>query len=1291
MQYTEAQRRAIETRDKNILVAAAAGSGKTRVLVDRIIQQILDGSCDIEKMLVVTFTNAAATEMRERIEKELARELERELQAGHGRSRAGHIERQMVMLTGASICTFHAFCQQIIRAHIESLDIDPQFRLAGDQEIALMKQDVLEDLFERAYREPEDEASRPDWNAFLDFVDAYGNDKGDKAVYDAVLKLYHFSQSQPFPKAWLQAQEAQYTWRENGSIWENKWANIVADEALSMLDSCIAAYSECHIVRTGDDAALETAWQPYREWIEEQIAMVESVQDTLKQGQKERTEGSWDAVCEALQHAKISALSGKKYKALQEDFKPLRDAFDERREAAKKILYTANEKYFTEEENEIRSRLRLCGATVRTYTHLVASFIDAFQAAKKEQNVLDFNDLEHFALELLCANPDKMQGLLAKGNAYETTEELCSEVAQELRDKYAVIMVDEYQDTNRVQETILDLIARERNRFTVGDVKQSIYRFRLADPQLFQLKYEAYPEDLDEVQDNQLITMRENFRSRADVLMPINFIFEQIMHRDAAELEYDDKSRLHAGLVYPPCESSLAGPVEVDILLRGDAAQKDADDESPAVKDEVGEESGEELAGFSLEAQHIATRINTMMKAGLTVYDKNIGAEGGYRPLELRDIAVLLRAVKGKGGELLRVLRENGISAYADADGGYFEATEVRLMMALLAILDNARQDIPLAAILVSPIGGFTMEELARLRLCVEGGDLYDALLASFAADSTLEKGLAARVASFQEQLAAWRTYTANHSVPELIWKLYRETGYYDYVGSLRGGILRQANLRMLADRAADYEKTNYRGLFRFLRFMDNLKKRETDLSTARALGMGENVVRVMSIHKSKGLEFPVVILADMGKSFNMKDAGHTFLMHKTLGIAPKLVEETESGRQIYATLSWQAVAAKIAAETKAEEMRILYVAMTRAREKLILVGSLPAKSWEKRAAKWCRSAGREEKALPAAEVRQAISYLDWIMPALARHADGEPLRLAAGISTWHDCGVLEPDAHFAFDLVDASVLGTAEQGSEADDALLAAVREGRPLPSSPAREMVEARLNFHYDIHGLADVPAKLTVTEIKHRFVELSDVGEAIPSVPLVAEEQAPTWKRPHFLQESAGLSVTERGTLMHAVMQHLDFGGDLQFAGIRQQIAQMERRGIIPIGSENLIYMKGIHDFANSALGVRMRRAKRVMRELPFSRMVQAKQFFPQVEGDEEMVFVQGVIDVLFEEADGTLVLLDYKTDREADAEKLHHRYAIQIALYARAVEEMLGRSISERYLYSLRHGTFIPIFS
>lgn len=1288
MEYTEDQKKAISARGHNILVAAAAGSGKTRVLVDRIVQRLLSGECNVDELLVVTFTNAAAMEMRERIEKELRRELAEAGEAGKAR----RLDRQLVLLTGAHISTFHVFCQRLIRQHIELVDADPQFRLAGEQEMALLKRDVLEDLLEEHYREPEREnfadedeynAARVDWLDFLAFVDDYGNDKGDEAVCEAVLQLYEFSRSQPEPEAWLLRQASNF--RAEAGLWETSWGRELwqqleqargglAREAEALDTWLIAgAYQEAGDVF--DRAELENCLAPY---LEVAAGLHESLDPFLLAGR------DWETLRQACGAFRVPALRGNKFKPLKEKYPALRTGFEQRRDAVKEKVKNLQERYFRLGEEELLGELAECAPTVRRYTQLTLDFCQAFRAAKQERRVLDFDDLEHYALQILRRTTDEAD---SADDDYQP-----SEVALELQHKFKEVMVDEYQDTNSVQEAILALIAPPRGRFVVGDVKQSIYRFRLANPHLFQRQYESFPLEPGRGDENQLITMRQNFRSRAEVLSPVNFFFDQLMRKEPMEIDYDDQSKLYPGAAYPEPPAgtrTLAGPVELDIILSGEkeAAETGTEAESTAA----------ELKGFELEAQHIAGRIAALIEAGYIVF---VGGE--YRPIAFRDIAVLLRAVTGKADILLEVLRRSSIPAYADVSGGYFEAHEVRLVLDLLAVVDNARQDIPLAALLASPLGGFTMTELGALRLAAEKEDLYTALLSAQELDSQLAPGLRHKAARFQQKLAEWRSFAVSHSVPELIWKLYRDTGYYDYVGSLRGGLLRQANLRMLADRAAEYEQTNYRGLFRFLRFIEELKKRETDLSVARTLGASENVVRIMSVHKSKGLEFPVVIMADLGKKFNLTDARGTFLLHQELGIGLQLVSRSAAGRQRYQTLPWQLVSGRLIAEAKAEELRVLYVAMTRAREKLILVGSVSGDREKAalQAQKWCGEVGESAPQLRVESLAGANTFLDWLVPAAARHTGGRCLRELAQLpEKYLDWGLeLEIGAELAVQLVPGSAVAVQELRSAADDPILLAVQKLQPLPGTDRAGEVQGVLGWHYEERGLAQVPAKLSVTEIKQMFTAAEALDGLVPEEPQLLEpglppEEAAAWRRPRFLQEQAegpqGLTATERGTLLHLVMQHLDFSCQPSLAAVKRQLRNMQERGLLQDSQAPYVDVGRIAAFLQSPLGQRLREARHVYRELPFSRLLPARRFYSQVQDEAATVFVQGIVDVVFEDREGHLVLLDYKTDRDPSPEHARERYRVQIMLYSEAISAIWQRPLDECYLYLLRSGKAVAM--
>lgn len=1271
MQYTDDQQKAIDTRDKNILVAAAAGSGKTRVLVDRIIKQLLAGEFNVDEILVVTFTNAAAAEMRERIDMA----LQKKLQEVTDSKIAARLERQLILLTGANISTFHSFCQRLIRQHIDMVDADPQFRLASEQELLLLKHETLEDLLESKYQRPEVEEKLPAWEAFINFVDAYGNDHGDDKVAEAVLNLYNFSQSQPFPQDWLARQ--QFNYDVNDSFDDLPWLNRLLPEIKQNFKAIVTEYEKVKsLVNAASPASLAIAWEPYLAIIEGDFIILDDIAGSLQQLLNNPKAGAWNNLYESLNKIKFKRLTNsKEYRALKEEAPEIRTAFDNYRNQMKTDLKKKiTEKYFTDDEQALVNGVKECAPLVAVYTKLVIDFMAALQKAKKERNVLDFNDLEHYALNILCADAEKLQ--------QPVPEYVPTEAALGYQEQFKAIMVDEYQDTNSVQEAIINLLARANNLFTVGDVKQSIYRFRLADPYLFQQKYENYAKNPADKM-NQLITMKQNFRSRAEVLAPINFIFDQIMTKEAAEIEYDANSKLYPGADYPSQSNTLQGPMELDIVICGNSTEKLTDNSGDDTAD------GDDLKGFELEASYVASKITKLIEQQKMVFDSDLG---GYRPLQYRDIVVLLRSLKGKGDILLEALRKSSIPAYAESNGGYFEAAEVRLMLDLLTIVDNARQDIPLAAILASPIGGFSMEELVKIRLAAKDGDLYDGLLASFSEEHGLAKELAERTAAFQQILANWRSYAINHSVPELVWQLYRDTGYYDYVGSLKGGLLKQANLRMLADRAADYEKTNYRGLFRFLRFMENLQKRDTDLAAARTLGASEDVVRIMTIHKSKGLEFPVVIIADSAKKFNLKDANKTFLMHQKLGVGLKVVERSEAGRQTYNNLAWRSISEQLIAESKAEEMRILYVAMTRAREKLIITGTAKADSWEKKQKEWSKGLSCEAIQLPAKQIQQANSYLDWIAAAIVRHADGEKLAAA-------DAGncrlMIEPEAHFAVTLIPANKAITVSTEAAKEDEILEAVQNLRAMPESPKKAWVENCLSWKYDMHGLDKVPAKLSVTELKERFAETEVLEDSINGtvmLPLDDYEKAADieWPEPKFLQTGTQkLSAAQRGTIMHTVMQHLDMKGDISYKGIKAQIAGMEKSGLLNPGEGDIVYIKSVQGFINSLIGMRLQKAKAVWKELPFSRMLMAKRFFAEVADEKEQVFTQGVIDLLFEDEDGKLVLLDYKTDRSDDAAKIKKRYQVQLGIYSEAVEAILGRSLDEKYVYLLQSNKLIAM--
>ncbi|MCX7780079.1 MAG: helicase-exonuclease AddAB subunit AddA [Negativicutes bacterium] len=1236
MSWSEEQLAAIELRDRNLLVAAAAGSGKTSVLVERIIRRVTDPHqpVDIDSVLVVTFTNAAAAEMKSRIGMALSAALA-------AADKDPYLERQLALLNSAPISTLHAFCQHLIRQYFYILDIDPNFRIAGEAEIELIRADVLEKLFENLYAQGDE--------AFLGLAERYGGEDGDTALYNLVLELYDFSRSQPWPDYWLDGLTERFEVPEGCDIDDTPWSPLIrqkvmleAEEGQRRLDALIR-----QALRPGAPAPYAATFRADKMVLEELMQAAAT---------------SWQALAGVMETIKFETIA----KTGNEVAPEVKEALQKERNQLKDKIRKLRDTYFCQTAQGWLEDLRKTAPVVRSLAELVKKFGRHFSQAKLDKGLLDFNDLEHYALKILLSDT-AVPGVLQP-----------SPIALKLQEKYTEVMVDEYQDINNVQEAILQLVASAArpNRFMVGDVKQSIYRFRLAEPSLFMDKYRAYRSG--ETGREYRVDLSRNFRSRPEILDAVNYLFTQLMTARASELEYGEAEKLHPGPDYPPADGMLAaGPVELYILDQDDVTASEAEqNQEAAAAEDCAAERAEiiahpKLTGFEQEAALIAERIRSLVDSGSLVFDKN---EKRYRPVMWRDVVVLLRSVQGKAHILAEAMRQQDIPCYAELDGGYFQETEVQVILSLLGVIDNALQDILLAGVLRSPLGNFSAAELAEIRLSLPGSSLWDALTAY------PPKGdeLSAKVSAFIAQLKAWRRLARRAPVADLIWTIYRDTGYYDYVGGMPGGALRQANLRAMYDRARQFEATNYRGLFRFLRFIERLRDKGSDMSVARTLGENENVLRIMSIHKSKGLEFPVVVIADLGKGINLQDSKAPVVCHKSLGVGPYLIDPELRYR--YPTLARLAVQHKINMETKAEELRILYVALTRAREKLILTGSAPKLA--QKCAAWCRETGRREAVLPDSLITAANSYLDWIGPAVARHASGWPLRdycscdeephpvVAAWPGTW-DVRIGRREE-----------VGGLRSSRAEDDPFLRCIEAAAPVPTGRDVAWVDAVLGWQYPFQDVAGIPAKLTVTEIKRRL----DV---------LAAEDGERWygrgslaNRPAFLQDVGRLTAAEKGTVMHTVMQHLDFSGPLDTPGIVAQVRKMaERELLLPSQAEAVDY-EAIAAFFETPLGRRLRQASWVRREMPFSLMLPAARFYPGALDPAEQVFVQGVVDCLFKEQDG-LVLVDYKTDRGAAPDELAARYCVQLTVYAEAIERILRLPVREKCLYAFENRQIIRI--
>ena len=1334
--WTPDQEKAINLDKKNILVSAAAGSGKTAVLVERVVSHLLrnprteEDAWDVDRLMVVTFTKAAAAEMSQRISLQLQAKAAAEMaKEKPDMALINRLNRQNIMLSGAAITTIDSFCQKIVKNNFADIDLDPGFRIADENELQLLQQEVLDELIEAKY-----EAEDAD---LLMLADKYGSDKGDTALYDIIKKLYGKAVNQPFPEAWLQGllrffpEEGQEV--KSLQDYGDWWQVVMSELKKGVAEARFYYRAFLKEKNQVDEKEFTKVFNRYEECLERA--------DTLIKGAEEALDKGWNAIYAALKPLEETKTS---FKGLLGGKVPRPDnayAIKKINEAMRDALTSLKDNYVIDDEETMMEDFALLKQDAAALINLALDYGQAYSTAKREKNIADFNDIEHFALQILLSE--------------EATPEnpLPSATAMKLRQKYQEIMVDEYQDTNELQDTIVKLIAGDDlgNMFTVGDVKQSIYGFRASEPSLFIQKYETYGKAGDEEAPQQLITLSRNFRSRKEILSAVNFVFGQIMQKHTMEIEYDDGAMLNPGDPYgytlPEGEEPKIMPlnqaVELDIInLESEEAeakekpQGKKPDSGKAGDEAESEEPEEELQRMEMEAQHIANRLKALQQEGYMVFDPGAPAGQQYRPVRWRDMVILLRSTKNKAEVIQEVLQANGIPVYANTADGYFQATEIQVMTSLLGIIDNAQQDVPLAAVLHSPIVGLDTADMAKLRLLAPKEDLYTALLLANGADSNLAPELKAKLADFLTKLSDWRRMAQRAGVPELLWQLYHDTGYYDYAGCMPGGVLRQANLRMLITRAQEFEATDYRGLFRFLGFIDKMKKMDTDLSMARTLGENENVVRVMTIHKSKGLEFPVVVIADMGKGFNLMDTRDNVLVHKSLGLGLKTVDLEKSIS--YPSFARLAVKAKMVAESKAEEQRVLYVAMTRAREKLIMVGTV--KKMSDAATKWCRyityqdegnldvtAEGQYRQVLPDFAVAGANSYLDWVAMAAARHSDTakvlsqygdkseEEYRQALGHmaavmgrSMTDDTGK-KVSAPWRLNVIPASSLqlGSAEAAPDANE-LLDKLLQGEAMPASKEAEArIAAILNWQYDFQGTDKVPAKLSVSDLKRRFSGEAQQLETLEAVSALQEEKSYSFPKPVFVQrqeeqeraqqaEAAEASQkkkksyagAEYGTLMHNVMQHLELKDGLTARDIKAQLQVMTEREIITRDQQDIVNIYNIQRFLASDIGQRMLHAKKLWRELPFTRMLEADKYYPEA-CPGTRIFNQGVIDVLFEEANGDIIILDYKTDRNTDPEVIRDKYKIQLDLYTEAVESIIPAKVKERYLYMLRDGSIVKV--
>lgn len=1285
-QWTREQLRAITAEGSDILVAAAAGSGKTAVLVERIIRRISDEErpLDVDRLLVATFTKAAADEMRQRIREALEQKLREQPDSRH-------LRRQLALLPRASITTLHSFCLDVIRQHVQVLGLDPSFRVAAETETDLLREEAMDEIFERCYAESEPESD------FWRLVETYSGDRSDRPLFELVARLYDFSRSHPDPDLWLQTMTDAFL-----HVREPAWLKHLQKDVRLELEGVLSLLEEALAI-AGEPAGPA----PY-------IPQLERESELVRQAVHAAEHGSWEdlhAAVHRISFDRLASCRGEEYdKRKQERAKDLRDRAKDAFQAVKEECFGRTPQQFAEEN------LRL-HPLIRALVGLVQNFAALYEAAKRKRNVVDYADLEHYCLRLL-RDPNEPGRLVP------------SDIALEYRERFHEVLIDEYQDTNMTQEAILELLSRPSpgNRFMVGDVKQSIYRFRLAEPSLFLRKYRSFGSDPARADGGLRIDLAQNFRSRRPVIDAVNFVFRQIMSEQVGEMAYDDQAALRFGAAYyPELPDEDEGAVELLLLDRAEANRDDgigaggdradahhaeadpmagAEDQPGSAGDEL-----EELETAQLEARQIAARIRRWMGEDgrpFLVWDKQLKS---MRPVQFRDIVILLRATHHWAPVFLEELRLAGIPAYGESSTGYFSAVEVDTVLSLLKIIDNPYQDIPLAAVLRSPICRITENELAEIRIFCRREPFYTAVRRYAEAEDGTEPKLREKLAAFLRQLERWRVEARHTGVSELIWRLYRMTGYFEFVGGLPGGAQRQANLRALYDRARQFESTSFRGLFRFLRFIERIRDSGGDLGVAGAIGEQEDVVRIMSIHKSKGLEFPVVFVAGLGKRFNRQDLNRPFLLHRELGFGPKIFDPDL--RVSYPSLAHIAIRRRLNLEMLAEEMRVLYVALTRAREKLVLVGTF--RDAAKEMLRWSEAASRTELGLPDALLAGARCYLDWIGPALARHPDGSgAFRAAVGMPgesgpEESGPGVSESGEGEASGaaILDPSrwrvLLASGREWREAaparaarDETIMKALYRAEPLfhLHSDRTDELEDRFRWVYPHAQASRWFSKTSVSELKRRTLMEPEADQEelpVPADSVRPERRSRLLRRPRFLGDGK-LAPTEKGILYHAVMQHVPL--DLRPDG-REAAAAIDRlaqEGKIPRHLAGEVDPESIAAFFRTPLISRLRQARDVRRELPFSFGLPASELYPDAReaAAGETIIVQGVIDCLFAEEDG-YVLLDYKTDAidgvSVTVETIRRRYETQIRWYARAVEGILRRPVKEAYLYLFSAGSLV----
>lgn len=1268
VKWTKEQEQVIKLRNRNILVSAAAGSGKTAVLVQRILEKVMDPDhpVDIDRLLIMTFTRAAAGEMRERI----ANALENALYENPDNE---HLQRQTTLIHTAQITTIDGFCAYVIRNYFHLIGLDPGYRTGEEGELKLLKEDVMKELLENYYAK--------DSGKFKYFIECYASGKTDDGIKELIYSLYNAAMSNPYPDSWLEKCIDCYRNTDLESIKVSEWMKLLWKNVAKDLDQA----------KTLIEEARELCFVPGGPYLYDDALGSDLL---LICDAKEKAEaGDFDGVGALLGSPSFARLSTKKPKEPVDD--TLKEQVKTIRESAKGILKEIGTRYFTVKEEELPLLLSSCLEPVEMLVELTREFIRLYGEKKREKNILDFTDMEHFALEILVerevSDTHNESGISQRGkNAFAGEETGCqmgenslekkekapegqesvyhmSAAARELSLKYDEVMVDEYQDSNLVQEMITNCVSGwadgRKNIFMVGDVKQSIYRFRLARPELFMEKYKQYSlTDSDE----QRIDLHKNFRSRSRVLDSANFIFRQIMGEDLGGIAYDEAAALYPGAEFPDGNREEFLPTEVLLV------EKDSEELEDLME---GQDARE------LEALAISHRIKEIVGKEL-VLDKETKE---YRPARYGDIVILLRSASGWSETFTEVLGAHGIPVYAASKTGYFSALEVVTVLNYLQVCDNPLQDIPLTGVLRSPLVGCTSQELAVLREEHPDGMIYESVLEFLEEYENREDNwdavLYEKLHGFIRLLTEMRDLAVYTPVHELILEVLRRTGYGNYAKALPNGAQRSANLAMLVEKAMDYEKTSYRGLFNFVRYIEHLQKYEVDYGEVNLSGAGEGSVEIMTIHKSKGLEFPIVILAGMGKQFNFQDLNARLLIHPDFGLGADAI--LPDRRMIVSTLNKQVIRRRLLEESLGEEIRVLYVALTRAKEKLIMTGTIA--NLEKELLYLSRFRDNEQELLPAETRLNGKTYWDYVLPALARHRCMDGLYEEFGLLPSHENPLYDDPSEFEVKRITAQMLAQTEVADQATGQMeedLFDQWDCEKVTDPGIREELERRFGFVYPYEYRKDIPVKVSVSDLKKKsYHEDTDIEEAVyfepDIVPLI----------PRFMEEKREseeeFTGSARGTAYHRVMECLEYNKTDSAKQLREQVTALVENKKLSEAEADCVRISDVQIFVESELGQRMKGAAlsgNLFREQPFVISRSAAEIDESWD-PQERVLVQGIIDAYFLEED-EIVLVDYKTDRvrRGEEQKLIDLYHTQLEDYAQALQRMTGRKVKEKYIYS-----------